>query len=198
MQLINACHAWCFTQLATCALLLKKREIALHNYNKILARQPQHVLTLSRIAFLHAEAGDRARAIAGFERVLAINAEDADSWFNLGFLHQENGDHTRAIEAFEHATQINERHDRAWYGKGLSLIALGRFTEAIVPLEKNTELQPMSPFGRVALARTHFKLGDPDRVEKEMRKLMAFDPKNAAALEDETGISIGVDRWWQR
>ncbi len=198
MQVINACHAWCFTQVATCALLFKKREIALNNYKRILTRQPQHVQTLSRMAFLHAEAGNRARAIAGFDHVLAINAQDANSWFNLGFLHQENGDHMIAIEAFDHATQINARHDRAWYGKGLSLIALGRYGDAIVPLQKSAELQPMNPFGLMALARTYFTLGQPDHCKNEMRKLAAFDPKNAAVLEDETGIRIGVDRWWQR
>jgi hypothetical protein len=46
------------------------------------------------------------------------------------------------------------------------------------------------------LARVHFKLGDMDRCEKRMRKLRAFDPKNAALLEDETGIKIGIIRWW--
>lgn len=198
MQFINACHAWCFTQFASYALLFKKRDVALRNYEKILTRQPQHAQTLSRIAFFHVGAGDRARAIAGFERVLAVHAEDADSWFNVGFLHQENGDHVIAIEAFEHATQINERHDRAWYGTGLSLIALGRYEDAIAPLQKNAELQPLNPFGPMALARTYFKLDQPDRCKNEMHKLVAFDPKSAATLEDETGIRIGVDRWWQR
>ena len=196
MQIVNACHAWFCTHAATSALLFKKRELALRNYEKILARQPRHALTLSRIAFLHAQACDRPRAIAGFERVLAINAEDANSWFNLGYLRQQDGDHALAIEAFHHATQINERHDRAWYGTGLSLIALGQHVDAIAPLQKTAELQPMSPFGYMALARTHFKLGDPERCETVMRRLMGFDPKNAAALEDETGIRIGVDRWW--
>ena len=198
MQIFSAIHSWYCTQFATCALLFKKPKLALHSYEKILARQPQHALTLSRIAYLHAEAGDHQRAIAGFERVLAIDAADGNSWFNLGFLHQENGDHSLAIEAFEHATRINPRHDRAWYGTGLSLMALGRYADAVPPLEANVALQPMSPFGPMALARIYFRLGDSDRCERQMRKLMAFDPKNAAVLEDETGISIGVDRWWHR
>ena len=198
MPIVTACHQWYCTQIATGALLLKNRELALRYYEKILSRQPLHSLTLSRIAFLHAEAGDRSQAIAGFERVLAINAKDADSWFNLAFLHQENGDHSSALDAFEHATQINLHHDRAWYGKGLSLMALGRHADALAPLKKNAALQPMSPFGHMALARTYFTLGDYENCEKQMRTLMAFDPKNAAALEDETGIHVGVDRWWHR
>lgn len=191
-------RTWYLTQMATFALLFKKRELALASYNKILAQQPQHTLTMSRIAFLYAEDGNRPRAIAEFKRVVAINANDADSWFNLGFLLQEEGDHAAAIAVFDHAIASNERHDRAWYGKGLSLIALDRHAEAIAPLKKNVALQPMSPYGHMQLARTYFKLGDRERCEKCMRRLKGFDPKNAATLDDETGIDIGVERWWKQ
>ena len=195
MQLIRV---WCLTQIATLALLFKQRDVALAYYNKILDAHPQHALTLSRVAFLHHEAGDRARAIADFERVVAVNPKDADSWFNLGYLQQEAHDHAAAIVAFEHAVTQNAAHDRAWYGKALSLIALGQPANAIAPLKKNVTLQPMSPFGHMELARVYFKLGDLERCEKRMHRLKAFDPKNAALLEDETGIRVGIDRWWMK
>ena len=151
---------------------------------------------MSRVAFLHHEAGNRARAIADFERVVAVNPNDANSWFNLGYLRQEAHDHAAAINAFDRAVTQNDAHDRAWYGKALSLIALGQEAEAIAPLKKNLTLQPMSPFGHMQLARVYFKLGDLERCEKRMRRLKTFDPKNAAVLEDETGIRVGIDRWW--
>ena len=195
MQFIRA---WYLTQVATLALLFKQRDVALAYYNKILVEQPHHTLTMSRVAFLHHEAGDRSRAIADFERVVAVNPKDANSWFNLGYLRQEAQDHTAAIDAFDHAVAINDNHDRAWYGKALSLIALGQHASAIAPLKKNVTLQPMSPFGHIELARTYFKLGDLERCEKRMHRLKSFDPKNAAVLEDETGIRVGVDRWWTK
>lgn len=191
-------RTWFFTQIATWALVFKQRDIAIDYYSKILDERPDHSVTRSRRAFLYLEKGDRAHAIRELERVVQINGRDADSWFNLAFLHQENGDHAAAIHAFERAIEANERHDRAWYGKAVSLIALGQHAEAIAPLRKNTELQPMSPHGHMDLARTYFKLGDVDRCEKRMRKLKTFDPKNAALLEDETGINIGVERWWKK
>ena len=193
MQFIRA---WSLTQMASLALLFKQRDAALAYFERILALQPEHALTLSRVAFLHHEAGDRALAIAVFERVVACNPNDANSWFNLGFLRQEGHDHASAIDAFEHAVTINEKHDRAWYGKALSLIALGQHADAIAPLKRNVVLQPMSPFGHMELARTYFRLGDVQRCAKRMHRLKSFDPKSAAQLEDETGIQIGVDRWW--
>lgn len=189
-------RTWFFTQIATWALMFKKTDVAFGYYAKILALKPDDAITMSRVAFLYSEVGDKARAIGEFERVVAVNNADANSWFNLGFLRQEAQHHASAIDAFDQAVSINPRHDRAWYGKGLSLVALHRFDDAIAPLKKNAALQPMSPYGHMALARAYFKLGDMDRCEKRMRKLRAFDPKNAAVLEDETGIRIGIDRWW--
>jgi tetratricopeptide (TPR) repeat protein len=194
---MNLLRSWFLTQIATWALIFKRRDVALEYYNKILASRPDDTVTMSRIAFLYAESGDRPRAIREFMRVVQLKPKDADSWFNLGYLQQEEGDHLAAMASFDQALTANEKHDRSWYGKALSLIALGKHEEAITPLKKNTELQPMSPYGHMALARTYFALGDSERCEKRMRKLKAFDPKNAALLEDETGIRIGIERWWK-
>ncbi|MGL4231395.1 MAG: tetratricopeptide repeat protein, partial [Casimicrobium sp.] len=182
---------------ATWALVFKMRDIAIERYEKILAIDPAHALTRARLAFLYAEAGDGARAIREFETVVKQKPEDSDTWFNLGYLLQENNRHHEAIAAFDSAIKYNERQDRAWYGKAISLIALKRDDDAVTALRKNVELQPMSPYGHMELARCYFRLGDNDRCEKQMRKLKAFDPKNAAALEDETGIKIGIERWWK-
>ena len=188
---------WFFTQIATWALACNKTDVALACYAKILALNPDDTVTRSRVAFLYSEAGDQARAIREFERVVAGNKTDADSWFNLGYLRQATDDHGAAVVAFDRAIEISPRHDRAWYGKGLSLVALNRVHDAIAALKMNAELQPMSPHGHMELARAYFKLGDMNRCEKRMRKLCAFDPKNAARLEDETGININIDHWWK-
>jgi tetratricopeptide (TPR) repeat protein len=190
-------RAWFFTQIASWALLFKKHDIAFDYFSKILSAQPDDAVTRSRLAFLYAETGDKARAIAEFERVVTLKPSDTNSWFNLGFLRQALLDHQGAIDAFDQALNLNERHDQSYYGKGLSLMATERFEAAVKPLKKNVELQPMSPYGYMALARTHFNLNDLERCEKCMRQLKGFDPKNAAVLEDETGIKIGVERWWK-
>jgi tetratricopeptide (TPR) repeat protein len=194
---MSAFSTWFHTQIATWALVFKQRDIAIERYQKILAIDPNHVLTRARVAFLYAEAGDHARAIAEFERVVKIKPDDSDSWFNLGYVLQEAKRHDEAIKAFDRAIAVNEKQDRAWYGKAMSLVAIKRDDEALTSLQKNVQLQPMSPFGHMELARCYFRLGDNDRCEKQMRKLKAFDPKNAAVLEDETGIKIGIERWWK-
>ena len=156
MQFIRV---WYLTQIATLALLFKRRDIALAYYNKILVAQPEHALTMSRVAFLHHDAGDRVRAIVDFERVVAVNPNDANSWFNLGYLRQDAHDHASAIDAFEQAVTINENHDRAWYGKALSLIASGQHADAIAPLKKKCRAAADEPVWAYAIGAYLFQTG---------------------------------------
>ncbi len=178
--------------------MFKQRAVALRCYAKILAAQPDDAATISRVACLHAEARDHVAAIRGFENALLLRPDDTDGWFNLGFLRQQQHDHDGAIAAFERALAINRQHDLSWYGLALSLMAQGCHQDAVAPLENNIELQPMSPHGHMELARVHFKLGDLAQCERQMRLLKSFDPKSTAQLEDETGISVGIERWWIR
>ena len=80
--------------------------------------------------------------------------------------------------------------DRAWYGLALVLIRERRLDEAVQTLKKNTELQPMSPFGWYQLARVHVDRQDPDAALKIIRHLKRFEPKVANQLERETGLSV--------
>ncbi len=71
------------------------------------------------------------------------------------------------------------------------LIRLQRYDEAIVALKRNTELQPMSPYGWYQLARVHIDKKQPDEAVKIIRHLKGFEPKVAAQLERETGLLVG-------
>ena len=69
------------------------------------------------------------------------------------------------------------------------LIRLRRPEEAIEALKRNTELQPMSPYGWYQLARVHFDRGEPDATRRIIVHLKNFEPKVAAQLERETGLA---------
>lgn len=188
----------CYLTLAQAAQLLARRDFAMACYHRLLADAPRDAELLTRAALLEAEAGNRERAMVLLTDALAVAPAQADTWFNLGFLQQAAGDHARAIEAFERATALDARHDRAWYGMALSLIATGRGAQAEAPLVRNCELQPLSPHGRIELARLYLALDDRERCQRQIRELAQFDPRAAAQLEDETGIRVGVERRWQR
>jgi tetratricopeptide (TPR) repeat protein len=90
------------------------------------------------------------------------------------------------------ATELAPKLDRAWYGQGLVLIRLQRYDEAVAALKRNTELQPMSPYGWYQLARVHVDRHNPEEAVKIIRHLKGFEPKVAAQLERETGLLVGA------
>ena len=66
---------------------------------------------------------------------------------------------------------------------------LGLVDEAVPALERNTKLQPMSPYGWYQLARVHMDRHEPEKARKIIRHLKGFEPKVAAQLERETGLT---------
>ena len=74
---------------------------------------------------------------------------------------------------------------------GLVLIRLQRLDEAVAALKRNTELQPMSPYGWYQLARVQVDREQPEEAVKIIRHLEGFEPKVAAQLVRETGLPGG-------
>ena len=109
---------------------------------------------------------------------VALAPDDATTLFNLGFVLQKAGRHEEAIARMAARVELNPALDRAWYGLGISLIHCGRFHEAIERLTEAARLQPFNPFARYQLAAAWFKLGEPEKVRAEYRKLKTFDPED--------------------
>jgi tetratricopeptide (TPR) repeat protein len=189
---------WVYEKIATCAMVFRKPALAHEYWRRILEASPERTQVRAMRAHQLAQEGKTEIAIAEFERVLARQPDDKNTWFNLGFLQQQQGAHAQAIVAFEKCLALDDALDRAWFGKGLSHKALQHHEKAITCFKKTNQLQPLSPHGFYELAIVQRNNNDLDACEKTMRRVSAFDPKVAAQLEDETGIQIGVDRWWLR
>ena len=61
--------------------------------------------------------------------------------------------------------------------------------EAVAALKRNTQLQPMSPYGWYQLARVQIERAQPDEARKIIRHLKGFEPKVAEQLVRETGLN---------
>ena len=87
---------------------------------------------------------------------------------------------------------INSMHSGILSGEihtSLSLQPVDRiFDEAVEALERNTELQPMSPFGWYQLARTHVDRREPEEARRIIRHLHGFEPGIRATLERDTRL----------
>jgi tetratricopeptide (TPR) repeat protein len=183
---------WYWRQMATWSKLLKRDEMAVEYWERIVAARPRDAVLMGALAHLKAETGKRPEAMDLLRQALALDASQAGTWYNLGFLQQEEQRHDEAIASFDRAVALNEKLDMAYYGKALSLIKTSRLEEAIGPLKKNIELQPMSPFGFYQLAHVYHRLQQPERVARTIRRLSGFEPQVARQLERETGVVVGV------
>jgi tetratricopeptide (TPR) repeat protein len=163
---------------------------ALAVFDEMVRRWPGDAYALASRAHLHAQAGRRDLAIADAGALVEHNPKDsAAHWFNYAFLLESDGRLEEAERAFREATALDPKLDRAWYGLGITLIRLHRYDDAVVALKRNTELQPMSPYGWYQLARVQFDRREPEETRKIIRHLKTFEPKVAAQLERETGLA---------
>lgn len=173
---------------AQACIFFKQHTRALQALEALLGSRPDHPRAWSIAGFLYAEKGRPADAIGAFERALALAPDDATTLFNLGFVLQKAGRHEEAIGCLARAVELKPPLDRAWYGLGISLIHTGRFREAIERLTEAARLQPLNPYPRYQLAAAWFKLGEPERVRAEYRKLKGFDPKIAEHVRLDFGV----------
>ena len=182
-------YAWLKLR-AMALLVLGQRTAAESLFDRLLARFPDDAYGLASRAHLRAEGRRPALAVVDAQRLVDAHPDRrAADWFNLGFLLEDAGRFDEAEAALRRAVALDDKLDRAWYGLGLVLIRQQRFDEAVAALERNTKLQPMSPYGWYQLARVHMDRHEPEQARKIIRHLQGFEPKVAAQLERETGLS---------
>ena len=190
MSLTARSAYWRLKLKALSLLAMGRRRAALDVYSAMLSGWPDDAYALSSRAHLYAEFGQREQAIGDARLLTQLHPQcSAQAWFNLAYLLDATGHHAEAEPAFRQAVLLDPRLDRAWYGLGLQLFRLRRFDEAIEALERNTELQPMSPYGWVQLARVYMEREETDKARRIIRHLKGFEPKFAAQLACETGLA---------
>ncbi|CAN5215019.1 hypothetical protein BH10PSE16_BH10PSE16_19380 [soil metagenome] len=174
-------------------LALGQRRQALSRFDRILVLLPMDRYALASRAHVLAQLNRFDDAIVSLQqlsRVTGTPAQQAAAWFNLGYVLQQNGRHAQARPAFEKAVEHHPCMDRAWYGLALVLIHQGQFHEARQALKETTRLQPMSPYGWYRLAEVNLALDEPEKACQVIEHLRQFEPRVAAQLEHDIGLSV--------
>jgi tetratricopeptide (TPR) repeat protein len=170
------------------AFMLNRYQSVIRLLDDELSRHPQDAYALVNRAHAHAQLGNKRQAIADLQALVSAHPQrSAADWFNLAFLQESEGDIVAAEANFRRALAIDPKLDRAWYGLGLALIRQHRYDDAAAALKRNTELQPMSPYGWYQLARVQMDRQQPEEARRIIAHLKGFEPKVAAQLEREIG-----------
>jgi predicted Zn-dependent protease len=173
-------------------LAFGQREQALSRFDRMLVLLPMDRYALASRAHVLVQLNRLDDSIASLQQltwVAGTLAQQAAAWFNLGYVLQQNGRHEEARPAFEGAVEHHPCMDRAWYGLALVMIHQRQFHEARQALEKTTLLQPMSPYGWYRLAEVNLALGQPEKARQVIDHLRQFEPRVAAQLERDIGLS---------
>jgi tetratricopeptide (TPR) repeat protein len=163
-------------QIAKCMVFFKREMAAIERYSQSLALYDGDIQAKNRLANLYAHQNtpyyQPQKALLLFAQLMAQQPQVAAYPFNAGFIEQSLGEHERALHL-----------DRAWYGLALCQIALNQLDAAMVSLKRNTELQPMSPYGWYQLAMTQAHAGLWEDAKATAQHLHTFEPKFARGLK---------------
>lgn len=141
------------------------------------------------LGFLLANRGEQAVGISALQRALELDAGDAVTRFNLGFILHSQQRLPEAIDQFEKVVAAAPKNDRAWYGLGLCLQESGDFAKSVEPLRHATRLQHFNPHAGYHLALALHKLGEHKHAEAEFQRVRSFDPKMAAQMQRDFGLT---------
>ena len=148
--------------------MLGRNEAALVLFDRMLALWPDDAYALASRAHLRAQAGQLDAALADSRRLVSLRVDARQPPGSTRLPARSGRPVGRSAEPLSGVPPRSApKLDRAWYGLGLVLIRLQRYDEAVVALKRNTELQPMSPYGWYQLARVHVDRHEPEEARQD-------------------------------
>jgi tetratricopeptide (TPR) repeat protein len=121
-----------------------------------------------------------------FETMPGKNEENcrdlADIYILIGEVNQYVNNYTVSIEWFKKASVVFDRYAVPFHNLATSFIALGDIPSAVKSLEQEIALEPGNYFSRLRLADLYEQLGEPEKEEECLKKLLSRNPENIQAL----------------
>ena len=127
---------------------------------------------------------DRSYAMRAFqllEKAQAHGAEDPRVSLQLAFLHDRRGDEEKAIELYRRAASLDPSLLTATVNLGGKLALQGRYEEASKLWEDALSRNAGLEAARINLALAHRKLGNEAAAQKELLKVLEFNPDSNTA-----------------
>ncbi len=82
-------------------------------YEKALAMDPQHALSLFRLAYGADLRGDDDEAFGHYLKLKTLRPPHVHALINLGVIHEDRGEYEKALECFELVLETDPNHSRA-------------------------------------------------------------------------------------
>lgn len=161
---------------------------ALRTILPALAQDPANPAVLTAAAAAYAECGDGARAVELSRQAVAAAPDDSSTWQELAMsLHTRHRrkDTSAAVEAAQRGLALDVD---SWHAHVvLATVGVGRRAArpaVLASAERAVELAPNDSMSHHVLARVLWDQHRAEESERALRRAMALNPSNAAALND--------------
>ncbi len=137
-------------------------------------------------------------ADAYLRRAVAMDPGDAAILHNVAEVLREHGRYPESIERYRAALAIDPGFAMAHAGLGTSLYELERYEEAVESLARAVALRPLAPTVTARLllmGKASERLDRAEAAVKYFERAVAFDPRNAGALDHLAMARFGQKRY---
>ncbi|MBD2187884.1 tetratricopeptide repeat protein [Pseudanabaena mucicola] len=170
--------------------------LALKNYQRSLAINPDLASAHERIGAIYQQQGNVMDAIASFSKAVQLDPQSLDAQLGLGNAYQQMGWAELAITHFQTALEIAPDRFLAEYHckLGDSLKERGKIAAAIASYERAIATNPDYLDGYRAIAQIHIQQQDPEAVQAIYERA---DRHNSDLLQAKDYNALGV-LWVQK
>jgi tetratricopeptide (TPR) repeat protein len=165
--------------------------LALKNYQRSLAINPEFAPAHERIGTIHQQQGNAMEAIARFSQAITIDPQLLEAQLGLGNAYQQMGWAELAITHFQKALELHPDRFLAEYHckLGDSLKDRGRTAEALASYERAISTNPDYGDAYRAIALVYLRQNDPETVQTIYERA---DAHNSELLQAKDYNALGV------
>ena len=157
-----------------------KEDEALERYRTATSLAPRSVQARYAEAALLRDMGRRDEAIRVYDQILEVRPRSPDAWHGIALVRHDGGDVPSAIEACEKALALDETHYLAHRMIGV-LVTDSDTPRAVASLTACIDSNPHFVVAYIDRARALCKLGQIDRARADLKRAIAFDPRDTEA-----------------
>lgn len=170
--------------------------LAIANYQRALAINPELALAHERIGAVNQQQGNLMEAIASFSKAIAINPQSLDAHLGLGNSYQQMGWAEIAITHFQQALELfPERFLPEYHCQlGNSFMERGNIEQAIACYERAISTYPDYVDSYRAIAKIFIRRQDPEAVRSIYERA---ETHNSEILESRDYNALGL-AWIQK
>ncbi len=178
---LNPKNEIAFTKLGEIHDAQGRNALAITNYEKALAIDPQLSSLFLPVALAYVEAGNAVKADAYLTKAEAAGADSADAKFARGVLLYKQDKNTEALAAFDKILAAEPQNGAAQYQRAVIFAKLGQTDKAIDAYKKTTQIDPSFSQAWFDLGVIHYNKGEYKQALNSYQDAIKADPGNAKA-----------------